>query len=574
MDFIERANTWLTGSYDEETKNEIKFLKENNLKELEDCFYRNLEFGTGGLRGVMGVGTNRMNKYTVGMATQGLADYLKAEFSKKEKISVAISFDSRNNSKYFAEVTSQVFAANDIDVYIYRELRPTPQLSFTIRHLGCSAGVMITASHNPKEYNGYKAYWEDGAQVIAPHDSNIIEMVNLITEPSMVKFSGGSGKIIYLDKETDELYLDALKSMSLLSGDNKYDKNFKIVYTPIHGTGVYIVPEALKRFGFENIINVPEQDITDGNFPTVKSPNPEESSALEMAIRLANETDADIVMATDPDADRIGIAVRDNSNNIVLLNGNQTASLLSYFILMKRREAGTLTNKSYMVKTIVTTDLLKAMADDFNVEMIEVLTGFKYIAEVVRLNEGKREFIGGGEESFGFNIGEFVRDKDAVISCCLFAEAASWARSKGKTLFNILEDIYIKYGLYKEGLLSLTKKGKEGNEQIRELMKSFREKPLENLDGSPVVLIKDFLSGECIDMVSDLRYRMHLPKSDVIQFISRDNTIVSVRPSGTEPKIKFYFGVKCPVKGREDLQRAQEDMESKLGRISALFSGL
>lgn len=571
--YINIAKTWLGEGYDTETKEEVLNLLNNSTKELEDSFYRNLEFGTGGLRGVMGVGTNRMNKYTVAMATQGLASYIKKTFPDKNHLSVAIAFDSRNRSHYFAKVTSEVFAANDIDVYIFSELRPTPQLSFTMRNLKCEAGVMITASHNPKEYNGYKAYWEDGAQVTSPHDTNIIKEVSNITDISQVNMSGGKGKITTLNEQADEAYLNAILSLTLSPELVSKHNNLKIVYTPLHGTGVKLVPEALKRIGFENIIHVPEQDIADGNFPTIKSPNPEESAALEMAIERAQETGADLVMATDPDADRLGIAVRDNAGELVLLNGNQTASILTYYILERRKELNRLNKNCYMVKTIVTTDLLKSMADSYNVQMYNVLTGFKYIAEVVRENEGKREFIGGGEESYGFNLGEFVRDKDAVISCCLVAEAAAWAAESGLSLYDLLIDIYVKFGYYKESLISVTKKGKDGLEQIQQMMADFREKPLQNLDGSPVVLFNDFLSQESIDLISDLRHKTNLPKSNVLQFISSDNSIVSVRPSGTEPKIKFYFGVKSNLPTRDDFEKVGDELLEKLKRITKQLAG-
>lgn len=574
ISFIERADAWINGGFDEETKREIISLKENNLKELEDCFYRNLEFGTGGLRGVMGPGTNRMNKYTVGMATQGLANYIRDSFPGRERLSVAIAYDSRNFSTFFAEVTAGVFCANGIDVFMYSELRPTPQLSFTIRDLKCVAGVMITASHNPKEYNGYKVYWEDGAQITAPHDSNIISEVEKITDPSQVNFTGGSGKLHLLGEDEDKRYLDAILSLMLSPEEVAKHNDFKIVFTPLHGTGITMVPKALKRLGFINLITVPEQSVPDGNFPTVKSPNPEESSALKMALDIAAASNADLVMATDPDADRLGIAIRDDKGEMVLLNGNQTAALLTYYILSRRKELGLLNEKCYMVKTIVTTDLLKSIASAFGVEMFEVLTGFKYIAEVVRELEGNREFIGGGEESYGFNVGEYVRDKDAVVSCALFAEAAAWAASKNRSLWGILRDIYLHYGFYKESLLSLTKKGKDGMEQINRIMSDLRRKPIESIDGSPVVLIKDYKSGECVDMISDLRYDLKFPKSNVLQFVSSDNTIVSVRPSGTEPKIKFYFGVKMDVGCCKDLDEVEAALDQKINRITAAFSSL
>lgn len=569
--YLDKAGSWLEGSYDEETKSEIRRLIETNLKELEDSFYRNLEFGTGGLRGVMGVGTNRINKYTVGMATQGLSNYLKKSFKGRSNLSVAISFDNRNRSKEFAGITASVFAANGFKVYLFDELRPTPLLSFTIRHFHCVAGVMITASHNPKEYNGYKAYWEDGAQITAPHDTNIIEEVEKISDPSMVHFSGGDSNIKIIGKEVDEEYLKAIFSLTLSPEMVKKHDHFKIVYTPLHGTGIKLVPDALKRAGFKKIINVPEQDVTDGNFPTIKSPNPEEASALAMALKKAEESGADLVMATDPDADRLGVAVRNQRGSLVLLNGNQTAAILTYYLLERLKEKGTLVDGKnphyYMVKTIVTTDLLSNIANKYGVEMFNVLTGFKFIAEVVRQNEGKRVFIGGGEESYGFNAGEYVRDKDAVIACVLIAEAAAWAAERGKSLYDLLIDIYIEFGLYKERLVSITKKGIDGLEQIKNMMKDFRSKPLQNLDGSQVVLIHDYKVSETVDMISDLRYKINLPKSDVLQFVSSDNSMVSVRPSGTEPKIKFYFGVKTEISSAKDFAREDKNLDKKLDKL-------
>ncbi len=531
--YLEIAKQWLGPEYDTATRNEVKRLMENDPKELEESFYRMLEFGTGGLRGIMGAGTNRMNKYTVGMATQGVADYLKECFNGLPQIKAAVAYDSRNNSPEFARITAEVFAANGFKVYLFDSLRPTPELSYAIRYFKCQAGVMITASHNPKEYNGYKAYWEDGAQIIAPHDTNIINRVLKITSPAQVKFSGGTGSIEIIGEDVDRAYLKDISTLFLSPDAVKKHPGMKMVYTPLHGTGVRLVPEALRSMGFTNIYNVPEQDLSDGNFPTIKSPNPEESSALEMAVARAGEVGADLVMATDPDADRVGIAVRDDNGEIVLLNGNQTASILSYYLLRRWKELGKLNDNTYMVKTIVTTELLAAMAKAYGVKMYNVLTGFKYIAAVVRENEGKATFIGGGEESYGFNAGEFVRDKDAVVACCLIAECAAWCAERGKTLYGLLEDIYKEFGLYKEALLSLTKKGKEGVEQIRDMMKGYRENPPEEIGGSPVVKTVDYNNTQ----------ETGLPKSDVLQFFSQDGSVVSVRPSGTEPKIKFYFGV-------------------------------
>ena len=572
------ARKWLEESYNEETRNAVKRMIKKNPAELEDSFYKNLEFGTGGLRGIMGAGTNRMNRYTVGMATQGLSNYIKNCFRGRASLAVAVAYDSRNNSREFAGITASVFASNGFRVYLFDELRPTPVLSFAIRHYKCVAGVMITASHNPKEYNGYKAYWEDGAQITAPHDENIIAEVEKITDISMVKFTGENLDIHLKGQEIDDAYLRAVMSLTLSPEIVKKHNHFKIVYTPIHGTGVKIVPRILKELGFNNIINIPEQDVSDGNFPTVKSPNPEESATLEMALKKAEETSADLVMATDPDADRLGIAVRDREGKLVLLNGNQTAAILSYYLLERWKELGKLKEGSnpsyYMAKTIVTTDLLKSMAESYGVEMIEVLTGFKYIAEVVRMNEGKRTFIGGGEESYGFNAGEFVRDKDAVLACALVAEAAAWAEERGESLYEMLIGIYVKFGFYKEKLLSVTKKGMNGLEQIKSIMRGLREEPLQNLAGSEVVLVHDYKSSESIDMISDLRFKLNFPKSDVLQFVSADNSIVSVRPSGTEPKIKYYFGVKATLNSAEDFDRLNSELDRKLAALAEQLSSL
>ena len=578
-DYLLKAQSWLDGSFDNETKEEIRRLIETNPKELEDSFYKSLEFGTGGLRGIMGVGTNRMNRYTVGMATQGLANYMIKANRHKNSLTVAVAFDCRNNSAYFARITAEVFAANGFRVLLFHELRPTPELSFTIRHHGCVGGVMITASHNPKEYNGYKVYWSDGAQIIAPHDENIINEVSLIKDPSQVKFSGGENQIHVGGTETDEAYLNAILSLALSPETVKKHDGLKIVYTPLHGTGVKLVPEALRRAGFKKIFNVPAQDINDGNFPTVASPNPEETSALKMAVEKAVEVDADIVLATDPDADRIGVAVKDNSGNLVLLNGNQTSSLLSFYLLERYCELGKLKRAEknpgyYMVKTIVTSDLLKSIADSYGVEMFNVLTGFKYIADIVRQNEGKRVFIGGGEESYGFNAGEFVRDKDAVLTAILISEAAAWAAEHGKTLFSLLTEIYTKFGFYKERLVSVTKKGIDGLEQIKVIMKKFRNEPLQTLAGEQVVLIHDYLQSESVDLISDLRYSIPLPKSDVMQFIGEGNSIVSVRPSGTEPKIKYYLGVKGELDNSDDFLRLNKELDERLDRIQSIITSI
>lgn len=534
MDYRENAKKWLTNFFDVDTQNEVLRLMADDQQSLEESFYKSLEFGTGGLRGIMGVGTNRMNKYTVGMATQGFANYIKMAFPD-EKVKVVVAYDSRNNSKFFAEITAEIFTQNGFQAYLFDDLRPTPELSFAIRELGCKAGVMVTASHNPKEYNGYKAYWEDGAQITAPHDTNIIKQVNLISDPSKVLFGDGSMKDVnIIGQDLDKKYLDSILSLTLSPKNVAHNKDMKIVYTPLHGTGVRLVPTALAQLGFNNIIHVPAQDISDGDFPTVLSPNPEEASALKMAVSIAEAQNADLVMATDPDADRIGIAVRNDNDDVILLNGNQTASILSYYILTRWKELGKLSDKTYMVKTIVTTELLSALAESFGVKIYDVLTGFKYIAEVVRKNEGHSEFICGGEESYGFNVGEFVRDKDAVIAASMIAECAAWAADKGMSLYDLLLHIYAEYGFYLEKLVSITKKGKEGVAEIAHMMKTFREEPPLEIAGSKVIKILDYLKPQ----------ETGLPSSNVLRFFTENGCVVSVRPSGTEPKIKFYFGVK------------------------------
>ncbi len=562
-----RAREWLEGDYDEQTKEEIRKMMEGNPDALIDAFYKNLEFGTGGLRGIMGAGTNRMNIYTVGMATQGLANYLKKQFINREKIRVVVSHDCRNNSRLFAETTAGIFAGNGFEVFLFEDLRPTPELSFAIRHLGCQSGVMITASHNPKEYNGYKAYWEDGAQVIPPHDKNIIREVSRIRDIREVMFDGPKEKITPIGKEVDEAFLEKVTSLSLSPKAVKKHHDLKIVYTPIHGTGVKMVPAALERYGFTHIIHVPEQDITDGNFPTVVSPNPEEHAALEMALKRADETDAELVMASDPDGDRLGIAVRDDKGRMMLLNGNQMATLLIYYLLSRWHELKKLTGKEYIIKTIVTTDLLADIAKHFDVNHYDVLTGFKWIADMIRKKEGKEVFIGGGEESYGFMIGDFVRDKDAVSAAVMVAETAAWAKEQDKTLLDILKEIYIRFGFYKEGLLNIVKKGKSGAEEIQAMMERFRHNYPETILGSNVMLIHDYLKQQTIDLISDLRYHITLPKANVLQFITHDGSKVSVRPSGTEPKIKFYFSVKGKLEKAEDFDKVNEELTNKIEAI-------
>ena len=560
---LAKANSWLHGNYDDETKSVINDMINNNPQELVESFYRDLEFGTGGLRGIMGVGSNRMNKYTVGAATQGFANYLKANFPKTNPVSVAIAYDSRNNSPYFAQITADVFSANGIQVYLFNDLRPTPELSFAIRHFHCQGGIVITASHNPKEYNGYKAYWDDGGQLISPHDTNVILEVEKITDISDVKFKGNPELIKSIGKETDAVYLKLVKELSLSPEAIKRQKDFKIVYTPLHGTGVTLVPAALKMFGFEQVYMVEEQAVADGNFPTIKSPNPEESAALAMAIEKAKRINADLVMATDPDADRVGIAIR-KGDDFILLNGNQAASLLIYYLLTKWKENGKLTGNEYIVKTIVTSELLVKIAEKFKVDHFDVLTGFKYIADIIKKNEGIHTFIGGGEESYGYLVGDFVRDKDAVISCAMIAETAAWAADKGVGLFDLLLDMYTEYGLYKESLISVVRKGKSGAEEIQAMMAEFRKNPPTSLGGSKVVMIKDYQTQKMHQLLTGKSEDILLPKSNVLQFFTEDGGKVSVRPSGTEPKIKFYFGVMAPLSDRNLYLEVEEKLGKKI----------
>ena len=504
------------------------------------------------------------------MVTQGLANYVKKTYPAPYK--AAIAFDCRNHSRAFANITARVLAANDFTVYLFEELRPTPELSFAVRKLECHIGVMITASHNPKEYNGCKVYGNDGAQVVAPHDALIIEQVRQVTSPDMVRFTGGGGQVVKLGKEMDHAYLDAILSLVNLSPvEITKFKDIKMVYTPLHGTSVHLIPMAMERMGFTNLIRVPEQEVVDGNFPTVVTPNPEEPEALKLAIERANQTDARLVMATDPDSDRIGVAVRDQDGQMVLLNGNQVAVLLTYYLLEKWNQAGRLEGKEYVVKTIVTTDLIQVLAEHYKVACYNVLTGFKYIAEVIRKNERKKVFICGGEESYGFNVGEFVRDKDAVISSVLVAEVACWAAARGKTLYDLLKEVYFRFGFFKERMVSRTLKGKDGMEQIKSIMKSLRENPPQQLLDSPVVLIHDYKKSQTVDMVSDLRYRISLPQSDVIQFICADNTIVTVRPSGTEPKIKYYYGVRSKLVSEAAFPETKRLVDEKLAALHAVF---
>ena len=541
-----KAQVWLGEGYDEETKAAVRAMLDNEDKtDLIEAFYKDLEFGTGGLRGIMGAGTNRMNIYTVGAATQGLSNYLKKAFADLPQIKVAIGHDCRNNSRRFAEVAADVFSANGIKVYLFDALRPTPEVSFAIRELGCQSGVILTASHNPKEYNGYKAYWSDGAQMIAPHDKNTIDEVNKITSVKDVKFQGNPALIEIIGEEIDRRYLDRIKTLSLSPEAIARHHDMKIVYTPIHGTGVRLVPASLKNFGFTNIIHVPEQDVVSGDFPTVVSPNPEEPAALDMAIKKAIETDAELVVASDPDADRIGMAVRNDKGEFVLINGNQIVMIFLNYLMTRNKELGLLKGNEYIVKTIVTTETIKTIAERNGFKMYDCYTGFKWIASVIRENEGKARYIGGGEESYGFLPEDFVRDKDSVSSISLMAEIAAWAKDKGMTMYQMLQDIYIKYGFSKEKGISVVRKGKSGAEEIVAMMKSFRANPLKELAGSPVVCVKDYDSLEALNPVTGEKSKLDMPvTSNVLQYFTADGSKVSIRPSGTEPKIKFYIEVR------------------------------
>ncbi len=563
---MSKAQKWLDGDYDEATKKQVKHLMDNDMKELTESFYKDLEFGTGGLRGIMGVGTNRMNVYTVGAATQGLANYLKKNFAG-ETVRVAVAHDSRNNSRMFAERVADIFASNGFDVYLFDDLRPTPELSFAIRELKCHSGVVITASHNPKEYNGYKAYWTDGAQVTSPHDVNIIAEVEKITDNSQVLTGAAGDRIMILGEEFDKIYLDRIKRDVQLSPESvaKFS-DMKIVYTPLHGAGMRLVPASLRNFGFTDIIMVPEQAVIDGNFPTVESPNPEERKTMSMAIELGRKEGADLVLATDPDSDRIGVALRNGKGEYVLLNGNETLALLLSYQLT--RWDGELDGGQYVVKTIVTSQMANAVAEHFGVQCYDCLTGFKYIAKIIRENEGKAKYIGGGEESFGYLAGDYVRDKDAVSACALAAEAAAWAKdTMGLTLYEWLQQLYVKYGFFREGLVSVVRKGKEGAEEIQRMMVEFRAEPPKALAGSQVVKIRDYKSLEETDLLTGEKTPIEQDSSNVLQWITADGSIVSVRPSGTEPKIKFYFGVKEPLASVADYDKVLEQLNAKIETI-------
>ena len=564
-----KAQTWLGEGYDEETKAEVKKMLENEDKtDLIECFYKDLEFGTGGLRGIMGVGSNRMNIYTVGAATQGLANYLKDAFADMEQISVVVGHDVRNNSRLFAEIVANIFSANGIKVYLFEGSRPTPEMSYAIRLLGCQSGVIITASHNPKEYNGYKAYWNDGAQMVAPHDTNTIDYVNKIKSVTEVKFEGNKDLIQIVGEDIDSQYIAEIKKLSLSPDVIAKHHDLKIVYTPIHGTGKYLIPRSLKNFGFTNIISVPEQEVQSGDFPTVDSPNPENASAMAMAIAKAKEVDADIVMASDPDADRIGVVIKNTKGEYELVNGNQIVMIFLYYLMARNKELGKLTGNEYIVKTIVTTDTIKSIAEKQNIKLYDVFTGFKWIATVMRENEGKARYLGGGEESYGFLAEDFVRDKDSVSAISLMAEIAAWAKEKGLDMNAMLIDIYMTYGYSKEKGVSLVHKGKSGAEEIQSIMKQFRENPPKSIAGSPVVTVKDFATLEQKNIASGTVEKLVMPTtSNVLQYYTEDGTKISIRPSGTEPKIKFYIEVHGTLESAEKYDETNAAAEAKIARI-------
>lgn len=563
----EKAKSWLEGKYDQETKNEVKSLLEKEDKtDLIDSFYKDLEFGTGGLRGKMGPGTNRMNIYTVGAATQGLANYINKAFAGQKNLSVCIGYDCRNNSKLYSDTVANIFSANGIKAYIFEDLRPTPEMSFAIRHLGCQSGVIITASHNPKEYNGYKAYWEDGSQLVTPHDKNVIDEVKAV-KVEQIKFEGNPELIEVLGAEMDKLYLDTVKTLSLSPEAIKNQKDLKIVFTPLHGTTVKLVPDSLKNYGFENVIHIPEQDVVDGNFPTVWSANPEEPEALKMAVDKAKEVDADLVMACDPDGDRLGIAVPNDKGEWEIINGNQTALIFNYYLITRRKELGLLTGNDYVVKTIVTTELFKDVAEKNNVQCFDAYTGFKWIADVIRKNPEKN-YIGGGEESFGYMPGDFTRDKDAVSSCSIMAEIAAWAKDQGKNLFDILKEIYVEYGYSKEKMIYIVREGLQGSQEIEKLMYGYRNNPPKEINGSTLVLAKDYTTRIATNPVTGEETALDFETTaDVLQFYLEDGSKISVRPSGTEPKIKYYFEVRETLDSIENFYVTEEKANKKVQGI-------
>ncbi len=564
---LERAERWLNGTIDEDSKEAIRNMIENNPDELTESFYCDLEFGTGGLRGIMGVGTNRMNKYTVGMATQGLANYLRKVYDGAEEIRVVIAHDSRNNSSYFARIASEVLSANGILVFLFEDLRPTPELSYAVRYLHCHSGIVITASHNPKEYNGYKVYWNDGAQLVPPHDKNVIAEAQKITSFEQVNFNGDNLKINLIGELLDTAYLETMAGYTLAPDVIARHRDLKIVYTPLHGTGIMLVPRGLKQFGFNNVHIVEAQATPDGNFPTVKSPNPEETAAMEMALAMARDIQADIILATDPDADRIGVGVKDLDGNYILLNGNQTAALLTYYLIKQWENKGKLTGNEFIVKTIVTSELISDIAKKAGVEYFDVLTGFKWIAEVIRNLEGQKTFIGGGEESYGFMVGDFVRDKDAIVSSCILAECAAWAAEKGMSLYRLLIEIYLEFGLFKEKLVNVVRKGISGQAEIKGMMDNYRSNPPKEIAGCKVSKVADYLLQKTTDLATGATMPITLPKSDVLQFFLEDGSKISVRPSGTEPKIKFYFSIKANLPAFEAFKATDAMLETKVEEI-------
>lgn len=563
----DKVDTWLKGNFDQATKDEIIRLQTDNPKELEESFYRNLEFGTGGLRGIMGVGTNRMNKYTVGMSTQGFANYMKAQL--QGEIKVAIAHDSRNKSRFFAETVANVFAANGIKVFLFESLRPTPELSFTIRHLGLQGGVVCTASHNPKEYNGYKAYWNDGGQLVPPHDKDVIKEVDKIASVDEVKWSGGEANITAIGVEIDNAYMDMVKSLSVYPEVIEKQKDLKIVYTPIHGTGIKLVPEVLRRFGFTNVTIVEEQAVPDGNFPTVIYPNPEESEAMSIGLKKAMELNADILLGTDPDADRVGIAIKDNKGNWLLVNGNQTAVLACNYMIEARKAKGIARPNDMVIKTIVTTELIDKIAKANGVACYNVLTGFKWIAELIKEKEGREEYIVGGEESYGLMIGSKIRDKDAISAVALLCEMAAYEKNKGKSLYGKLIELYVQYGLYKESLISITKKGMDGQKQIAGMMEGYRSNPPKSLNGVAVAQLLDYELQKGTNLQTGESWDIALPKSNVLQFILADGSKISARPSGTEPKIKFYFSMNTKLNSAAEFDMVYADIDKKVEGIIA-----
>lgn len=566
---LSRVNNWLSGNYDSDIKAEIqKMIDDKNVTELTDAFYRDLEFGTGGLRGIMGAGSNRVNKYTLGAATQGFSNYLQSIY-KGQEIKVVIAHDNRNNSSLFAKVVADVFSANGIYVYFFDSLRPTPELSYAIRVLNCKGGVMLTASHNPKEYNGYKAYGADGGQLVAPHDEAVMDEVAKITSIEKIKFEGNSSNIQKIGTEIDEKYIDELVKLSISKEAIQRQRDLKIVFSPIHGTGGMIIPAALKQFGFENVIPVEEQMVVDGNFPTVIYPNPEEAEALSMALAKAKLFDADIVMATDPDADRVGLAIKDDSNEFILLNGNQALCLMVHYMLSAWEKAGKLDGNQYIVKTIVTSYMIDKIADSKNVACFNVLTGFKYIGEIMTNLENTKSFVVGGEESYGYLVGDHARDKDAVVACCIFAEMAAYYKDMGSNMYNALLDLYLEYGFYKEKLISITKKGKSGAEDIKAMMENYRLNTPISLGGNKVVMLKDYKSSLSKDMLSNKSEKIDLPSSNVLQFFTEDGSIISARPSGTEPKIKFYCSVKATLPSKDHFKEVEQELDSKLTKMLA-----